>query len=616
MVCAHCRKEIFLFKHDEIDQQTCEEFGDTITTALQTYFRLHFDLIKDDSPVQDNSQNVEVTKDNSNFENTSRDKNESNFQVPSDNLDVKSDGSEDPKLIIDKMEREHALIPTHPCQSFALLSDKKKILEFQQRHLHEYLNYEDHIESSWFKVNYLFFDFVGRFFLHHKDIIKNLNWTPVTLKKDMIEHYPSRGVERMCSSFKQSTFTSNEIQKIIGTKQTPKKPAFAEENVDQNSKVAQSNRIDKAVSLEDDNDSVKALSWIMHIDRSKLPKNGKPNPLKFFLNKVNNPNAIAPTTLRYFIGGDQKQKNVRIIDKMWIQRYCNLKIKERIQAKSNIAVSLTREDQVEIRKDAKVYVSNNISYIHKFYDKKSGYNKFCRAELSQDNSKNAKYDISYDDIIEYDFLNDLVTMNDGIEDWYNEIMLPENIDMTFPVPVTSVKTIDRWQPLKMKDAPIMKYPQYNSGLCGLCSLASAFFFNLDEDMANHVYLHRDQYFQNFINKDATKKNQIMKFLKQICYYKKREYEVKNHTGKTITPSNLKNNSIYYDVVVGLLKDTRGSKDHIISFCKGWIFDSNLHYGIPINNDNLNWCCGIHINGAKFDGFHELLSVKKKRPKQG
>ena len=202
-------------------------------------------------------------------------------------------------------------------------------------------------------------------------------------------------------------------------------------------------------------------------------------------------------------------------------------------------------------------------------------------------------------------------MNDGLDDWYDQIMLCENINETFPVPETSVKGVGGFQPSQHKKAPILKYPQHNSPLCGICSLASALCFNNGDDLGDYLIRFRVQYYEHFISKDNTKKSSIMKFLKARCYDKRREYIITHHAGRSITISSLNNDQIYFDVVAGLLNDTLSSKDHIVSFSQGWIFDSNLPYAIPITEDNLNWCCGKHQNGAEFLGFHELLSIQKK-----
>ena len=96
------------------------------------------------------------------------------------------------------------------------------------------------------------------------------------------------------------------------------------------------------------------------------------------------------------------------------------------------------------------------------------------------------------------------------------------------------------------------------------------------------------------------------------YEHKREYHVKNRTGKAVNVNRLMNeNFYYYAVVVALLKDSLGSKDHIVSFSEGWLFDSNLTYALPLTINNLNWCCGNHINGATFEGFHESFVIKEK-----
>ena len=85
-------------------------------------------------------------------------------------------------------------------------------------------------------------------------------------------------------------------------------------------------------------------------------------------------------------------------------------------------------------------------------------------------------------------------MNEGIEDWYEEIMLPEKQTKLSQFQKQSVKSVDGSEPMRHEKALIMTYPQFKSGLCGLCSLASALSYNYGEEMGAYLYKFRDQYY--------------------------------------------------------------------------------------------------------------------------
>ena len=98
---------------------------------------------------------------------------------------------------------------------------------------------------------------------------------------------------------------------------------------------------------------------------------------------VSNKDAVAPTIIRYYIGGNVNKTNVRIIDKFWITANCNQILRKKFHQHSNHPIVLTQENQEEIRSKALVSRDKNISYIHKFNDHKDGIFKFCRAELKK-----------------------------------------------------------------------------------------------------------------------------------------------------------------------------------------------------------------------------------------
>ena len=65
---------------------------------------------------------------------------------------------------------------------------------------------------------------------------------------------------------------------------------------------------------------------------------------------------------------------------------------------------------------------------------------------------------------------------------------------------------------------------------------------------------------------------------------------------------------YYKVMLCIPKSSNFSRDHIIGITQGWIFDGNLSYAIPLNEENLTWWCSHGQVGEIFNGFCEQIQV--------
>ena len=113
------------------------------------------------------------------------------------------------------------------------------------------------------------------------------------------------------------------------------------------------------------------------------------------------------------------------------------------------------------------------------------------------------------------------------------------INKTFPVPEVSSKNSE-CHPTQEQDYPLKKFPQFNRGLCGICSMCSAIDFCYGSDLATYVYEFRHEYHEHFIKKGNSKKSPIKTFLNGQIFKKRSEgYKLKHHTEKYITVSNLK-----------------------------------------------------------------------------
>ena len=62
------------------------------------------------------------------------------------------------------------------------------------------------------------------------------------------------------------------------------------------------------------------------------------------------------------------------------------------------------------------------------------------------------------------------------------------------------------------------------------------------------------------------------------------------------------------IILGILRTSLRSRDHMIAICNGLIFDGNLSYAIPLNLESLNWCAGHGKQEVLFDGFFEQVQI--------
>ena len=74
-------------------------------------------------------------------------------------------------------------------------------------------------------------------------------------------------------------------------------------------------------------------------------------------------------------------------------------------------------------------------------------------------------------------------------------------------------------------------------------------------------------------------------------------------------TDLRYDSKYYQsIMICLIKGTNVFHDNLISIVRGWIFDSNLSFAIPLDKKHLEWCSGATNNESTFGGFCEMVQV--------
>ena len=555
--CAHCRFEVDNFSHSEVMgdmmiQKRCK----IITRCLHSFFAKHHQLLLPESGT----------------------------------LEYKNDF----------------------CKSFLEI---KKIEELKEKqiYLHEFLHYDDNLKNSWKNTNFGVFEFIGDIFYHYQSIVNFTKWTSKCVDKKTLEKYENARCNpkrtSTASGVKAQIHISKVVGELTGTIERDAKEKVGKESFNTKDSTRYK-RFQQATLLIEDNDFILQMDWLMCVDKSVDTKRKDKAMIKRLFKKAPNANSIKEDAKKYFIGGDNTESIVKIVDKKWIAKYCSQETKSSLVSNVNQQLLLNEDDKKEIRLSVKMYESSCVRYIHKFVHPKTNEIVFCRAELKVTKKRSAEFIILKEEIILHEFILDLVTLN-SIQSFYTDLMDRNVINKTFPVPEVSAK-VSQYQPSKENNFPPMKYPQYNSGLCGICSMCSAIEFRFGSQFASYVYEFRHKYHEHFIKTDNSKKSPIMNFLKTIIFDKRGdEYKLKKHSGKSIKVGNLMKDNIYDHVVVALLKDSRLAKDHIVTFCRGWIFDSNLTFAIPISNINLDWCCGNSDNDAMFIGFYELFSIYEK-----
>ena len=197
-------------------------------------------------------------------------------------------------------------------------------------------------------------------------------------------------------------------------------------------------------------------------------------------------------------------------------------------------------------------------------------------------------------------------------DWYESVMDPKTNDCFYELPIAA--TVDEFKQVPDDDEsfPRLRYPQHDVGACGIAALSSAFHFTYSQTLSFLIHERKKDYMHSLgTSIGKKKKSSAMKFLSQIIYSKPlKEYAVQRMRQMVEWKSFLHNP--YYDsIILCIPKSTGFSRDHIIGITKGWIFDGNLSYAIPLNEKNLTWCTSHGRENEFFTGFWEQIAIVKR-----
>ena len=132
-------------------------------------------------------------------------------------------------------------------------------------------------------------------------------------------------------------------------------------------------------------------------------------------------------------------------------------------------------------------------------------------------------------------------------------------------------------PEKVSDAPVMKYPQYNQGICGVSAFSSAFHFAFSAELSHLIYQKRDKYLKSLSTTVTGKKSPLLICLVDIMFQKAFQPYAVKRMRQIVSWKKLLENPFDYTIMLCISKSTSFSKDHIIGIINGWIFDGNLTY---------------------------------------
>ena len=133
----------------------------------------------------------------------------------------------------------------------------------------------------------------------------------------------------------------------------------------------------------------------------------------------------------------------------------------------------------------------------------------------------------------------------------------------------------------MPDGSTIKYSQGIQTSCILSSLASALYYMGDVNTSEYI-IRRKQLSLTFIHDKGR-----MEFCRDTLT-QKIHYQIQKCNTSTTTFDILQNHSDYPTVC--LLLDMAHRKDHCITVCGKWIFDSKLESALPLTKASLNYIC--------------------------
>ena len=428
------------------------------------------------------------------------------------------------------------------------------------------------------------------------------------------------------------------IDAVLGTNEKKLQQMKKKEEFEQ----AEKNRLKKLASgwtnLWDDMVFLKHLRFVMCIEKGKHTY----DQLQNILNRVKNAEAYNDKQRYQYVGfpdpneaeqqdSDEQTTNVigeaekiRFIDQRWIRETLEWNTRRSMQNQPMRQIRLPNETLEKIKDEMKTLRYKKITHIYKYICPTTLEFKFWNA-ICKRTSKGKRGSQSHFEYIEGDevkkewlYLN-AVTIN-NCKDWYDMVMDRKTTNIFYELPIAAVKSHDQPNPEKISDAPVLQYPQNNIGVCGVSAFSSAFHYTFSTTLSLLIHQERENYLKALTVPISGKKSQALIFLSQIIHQKAFKLYAVQRMKQMISWKKFLESPYYYKIMLCIPKSTSLNRDHIIGITQGWIFDGNLSYAIPLNEDNLSWSASHGESGEVFAGFCEQIQVglreerKKKKSK--
>ena len=83
----------------------------------------------------------------------------------------------------------------------------------------------------------------------------------------------------------------------------------------------------------------------------------------------------------------------------------------------------------------------------------------------QSRNRSENFEILYEDEVTKEWLYTVSVEMNNCKAWYDDVMNPETTDKIYHLPVAAVLQDSSSVPERVRDAPELKYPQYNRHIC-------------------------------------------------------------------------------------------------------------------------------------------------------
>ena len=307
----------------------------------------------------------------------------------------------------------------------------------------------------------------------------------------------------------------------------------------------------------------------------------------------------------------------RFLDSKWILKNLTTDQIRTIKQTPNRQCQLPNDVLQKIESNMQELRQQNITHIYKYTCQTTYKMKFCnvipRRIQRRERGQDANYEKMWGDEVTKEWLYTTAVVLNSCEDWYNTVVDPSTTDRIYELPVASVATDMHSSPPRVPDAPDLKYPQNGEGTCGISAFSSAFHFCFNETLSLAIYQKRHEYLKELSKAVKSKKSPALQFLGKIIHCATFKAYVINRIKKAMHWKELLKDPYYSRIMLCIPRSSSFSKDHIIGISQGWIFDGNLQYAIPLNEENLTWSTSHGKRGEVFTSFIEQLQVSLKDP---